>query len=95
MQLIEVINSVGNSKEIFINAFIDERRSCHKMEALSAVITGCKTYPLRSSRCRSSSTALFDDDVDDKIDDAEEDERIPLVEEGNVPAICCCAESEI
>ncbi|EJW80763.1 hypothetical protein WUBG_08327 [Wuchereria bancrofti] len=65
------------------------------MEVLSTVITGCKTYPLRSSRCRSSSIVLVDVDDDDKIDDVEDDEAIPLDEVENVIALECCVDSEI
>lgn len=65
------------------------------MEALSTVITGCNTYPLRSSRCRSSSIAFVDGDIDDKRDDVEEDDAIPLVEVENVIAVDCCVDSEI
>lgn len=59
------------------------------------MITGCKTYPLRSSRWRSSSMGFADDDIDDEIDEVEEDGAIPFDAVEKVIVVGCCAESEI
>lgn len=65
------------------------------MEELSTVTSGCETYPLRSSRCRSSSIVFVGDDIDDKRDEAEKDETILLVEVASGITVGCSVDSEI